>query len=220
MAGEKSGLLREFCAENLERVPEALAAGARRVELCDNLAVGGTTPSLGVIRAATELCHASGASVMCMIRPRGGGFEYSPLEAQIMTCDLRLAAEAGVDGAVFGCVRGDRLDAALMGELAGMAHEAGLAVTMHMAFDELDAAAQRDAIEELASLGVERVLTHGGPAGEPIEKTLPHLKEIVAWAEGRIIVLPGGGVTYKNAEFVAGELGVSEVHGTRIVPLV
>lgn len=219
MAGEKGGLLREFCAENLERVPEALDAGAGRIELCDNLAVGGTTPSLGVVRAAVDLCHAGGALVMCMIRPRGGGFEYSPLEAQIMACDLQLAAEAGVDGAVFGCIRDGRLDGDLMGKLVGQAHDAGLAVTMHMAFDELGAAAQRDAIEEFVVLGVERVLTHGGPAGEPIERTLPHLREIASWADGRIIVLPGGGVTYKNAELVAGELGVSEVHGTRIVPL-
>ena len=99
------------------------------------------------------------------------------------------------------------------------AHAAGLEVTMHMAFDELDAVAQRVAIEELAALGVERVLTHGGSAGVPIEKTLPHLKEIVSWANGRLSVLPGGGVTRKNAELVAGELGVSEVHGTRVVPL-
>ena len=80
MAGEKGVVLREFCAENLERVPSALDAGAGRIELCDNLAVGGTTPSLGVIEAAVDLCHARGARVMCMIRPRGGGFEYSPAE--------------------------------------------------------------------------------------------------------------------------------------------
>ena len=219
MAGEKYELLREFCAENVELVPSALAAGARRIELCDNLAVGGTTPSLGVIEAAVELCHAQGASVMCMIRPRGGNFEYSAAEAQIMASDLRHAAEAGVDGAVFGCLRDGGLDRPLMGRLVEQAHAAGLEVTMHMAFDELDAVAQRVAIEELAALGVERVLTHGGPAGVPIEKTLPHLKEIVSWANGRLTVLPGGGVTYKNAELVAGELGVSEVHGTRVVPL-
>lgn len=68
MAGKKGVVLREFCAENLERVPSALDAGAGRIELCDNLAVGGTTPSLGVIEAAVDLCHARGARVMCMIR--------------------------------------------------------------------------------------------------------------------------------------------------------
>lgn len=219
MAGKKGVVLREFCAENLERVPSALDAGAGRIELCDNLAVGGTTPSLGVIEAAVDLCHARGARVMCMIRPRGGGFEYSPAEAEIMARDLSCAAEAGVDGAVFGCLRDGGLDRPLMGRLVEQAHAAGLEVTMHMAFDELDAVAQRVAIEELAALGVERVLTHGGSAGVPIEKTLPHLKEIVSWANGRLTVLPGGGVTYKNAELVAGELGVSEVHGTRVVPL-
>ena len=136
-----------------------------------------------------------------------------------MARDLSCAAEAGVDGAVFGCLRDGGLDRPLMGRLVEQAHAAGLEVTMHMAFDELDAVAQRVAIEELAALGVERLLTHGGSAGVPIEKTLPHLKEIVSWANGRLTVLPGGGVTHKNAELVAGELGVSEVHGTRVVPL-
>lgn len=219
MAGERDGLLREFCAENVERVPAALAAGARRIELCDNLAVGGTTPSAGVIRAAVEVCHEAGASVMCMVRPRGGGFEYSEPEAEIMAYDLRLAAEMGVDGAVFGCVRDGRLDMPLMRRLVGQAHDAGLAVTMHMAFDGLGLHAQREAIEELAGLGVERLLTHGGPAGMPIEEALPHLAEVVSWADGRIIVLPGGGVTWENAARVADALGVGEVHGTRIVRL-
>ena len=83
-----SRLVKEFCAENVERVPEAIAAGAGRIELCDNLAVGGTTPSHGVIRAAVELARPAGIPVMCMIRPRGGSFEYSGAEARIMVDDL------------------------------------------------------------------------------------------------------------------------------------
>ena len=66
----------EFCAENFERVPAAIDAGARRIELCDNLAVGGTTPSAGVISATTNYVHEHDARVMCMIRPRGGDFHY------------------------------------------------------------------------------------------------------------------------------------------------
>lgn len=72
MTGEKPVLLREFCAENMTCVPASVAAGARRIELCDNLAVGGTTPSAGVIAAAVGFCRPRGVGVMCMVRPRGG----------------------------------------------------------------------------------------------------------------------------------------------------
>ena len=71
-------LTREFCAENMELVPAAVAAGAARIELCDNLAVGGTTPSYGVIRAAVAFARDHGVDVMCMVRPRGGSFEHTP----------------------------------------------------------------------------------------------------------------------------------------------
>lgn len=103
MTGEKPVLLREFCAENMTCVPASVAAGARRIELCDNLAVGGTTPSAGVIAAAVGFCRPRGVGVMCMVRPRGGDFEYTPEEASIMRADLALAKRAGVTGVVFGC---------------------------------------------------------------------------------------------------------------------
>lgn len=64
-------LLREFCAENMEWVPKAIAAGAGRIELCDNLAVGGTTPSYGVIRAAVACAAEVDVAVHAMVRPRG-----------------------------------------------------------------------------------------------------------------------------------------------------
>ena len=216
-------LIREFCAENVELVPAALAAGAARIELCDNLAVGGTTPSHGVIRAAVALAHEAGAKVMCMVRPRGGDFTYSPAEADIMRDDLLVAKELGVDGVVFGCLRAGRIDRALTSELVRLAHEGShdapdvVAVTFHMAFDALDAAVQLTELDWLAEQGVERVLTHGGAAGTPIEDCLPRLRELVGRAAGRITVLPGGGITWENAELVAAELGVGEVHGTKIV---
>lgn len=212
-------LLREFCAENLTCVEAALAAGAQRVELCDNLAVGGTTPSHGVIRAAVELCHARGAAVMCMVRPRGGDFEYAPWEARVMEDDLRHAARLGVDGVVFGCLREGRLDRELTSCLVTAAKDAGLAVTFHMAFDALPASERPDTIDYLAGIGVERILTHGGPAGTPIEENLDALLGYIRRAAGRIAILPGGGITHKNAQAVALALGVSEVHGTRIVDL-
>lgn len=214
-----SELIREFCAENVERVPEAIAAGAGRIELCDNLAVGGTTPSHGVIRAAVEVARPDGIPVMCMIRPRGGSFEYSEAEGRIMVDDLWHAAELGVDGVVFGCLRGGEVDRELTGQLAGLAKEAGLMVTFHMAFDELAADAQPAALDLLASLGVDRVLTHGGAAGTPIAGNLERLRRLADHVAGCLGILPGGGVTWENAEEVADAVGVREVHGTRIVKL-
>lgn len=214
-----SRLIREFCAENVERVPEAIAAGAGRIELCDNLAVGGTTPSHGVIRAAVEAARPAGVPVMCMIRPRGGSFEYSGAEARIMVNDLRHAAELGADGVVFGCLRGGGVDRELTGQLAGLAKEAGLMVTFHMAFDDIAADAQLVALDLLAELGVDRVLTHGGAAGTPIARNLERLRRLADHVAGRLGILPGGGVTWENAEEVANAVGVREVHGTRIVRL-
>lgn len=218
-------LIREFCAENVEHVAAAFEAGAARVELCDNLAVGGTTPSYGVIRAAVALAREHKTDVMCMVRPRGGTFEYTPEEAAIMRDDLLMAKSLGVTGVVFGCLRGTSLDRELTSELVRLAHEPtaeapdGVAVTFHMAFDALDPAEQLPAIDWLAEQGVERILTHGGAAGTPIAGNLARLHAYIERAAGRLTILPGGGITWENAESVAAELGVSEVHGTKIVKL-
>lgn len=208
-------LTREFCAENMELVPAAVAAGAARVELCDNLSVGGTTPSYGVIRAAVALAGERGVGVMCMIRPRGGDFEYTPDEAVMMRDDLAMAKRLGVTGVVFGCLRDGHLDRALTSELVELAD--GVDVTFHMAFDALPADEQLGAIDWLAGQGVSRILTHGGPAGTPIEDNLGRLRAYVDRAAGRVTILPGGGITWENAERIASELGVCEVHGTKIV---
>lgn len=210
-------LTREFCAENMELVPAAVAAGAARVELCDNLSVGGTTPSYGVIRAAVALAGERGVGVMCMIRPRGGDFEYTPDEAAMMRDDLAMAKRLGVTGVVFGCLRDGHLDRALTSELVELAD--GVDVTFHMAFDALPADEQLGAIDWLAGQGVSRILTHGGPAGTPIEDNLGRLRAYVDRAAGRVTILPGGGITWENAERIASELGACEVHGTKIVRL-
>lgn len=218
-------LTREFCAENMELVPAAVKAGAGRVELCDNLAVGGTSPSYGVIRAAVAHANETGTAVMCMVRPRGGSFEYTPAEAAMMRDDLLMAKGLGVTGVVFGCLRDGHLDRELTSELVRLAHEDApdapghVDVTFHMAFDALPASEQLEAIDWLAEQGVERILTHGGAAGTPIAENLDRLRAYVERASGRITILPGGGITWENAEEVARDLGVSEVHGTKIVRL-
>ncbi len=88
-----------------------------------------------------------------------------------------------------------------------------------MAFDAIPVARQFKAIDWLAEHGVQRILTHGGAAGTPIEDNFDHLKELIAYAGERLTILPGGGISFENAQHVADTLSVKEVHGTRIVDL-
>ena len=202
-------MIYEFCAENFERVPAAIVGGAGRIELCDNLAVGGTTPSIGTIQMVTDYCHDHQTRVFCMIRPRGGSFCYSDAELDVMDLDLCAACGLGVDGVVFGCVA-NRGGSNIVDERA---------LTFHMAFDALESEAQLDAIDMLSDCGVTRILTHGGAAGTPIEDNLDHLSKLIEYAGDRLKILPGGGITTVNRDAVAAALGVEELHGTGIVPL-
>ena len=215
------GLLREFCAENMEHVPAAIEAGAGRIELCDNLAVGGTSPSTGVIRAACAYGRSHGADVMVMVRPRGGDFAYSAAELAMMCDDIDVALEAGATGVVFGCASEGHLDTAATQVLLARVHEvrADVQVTFHMAFDTIRADEQLAVIDWLAERGVTRILTHGGGEGTSIADNVARLRTYVARAAGRIGILPGAGITWETAEDVAAAVGVSEVHGTRIVRL-
>ena len=258
--GTAPDLLREFCAENLTHLEAALAAGARRVELCDNLAQGGTTPSAGVIAQAVRIVRTHpGATVRVIIRPRGGDFVYDDAELAAMDGDAREAVRLGADGIVTGCLTpkdpfaylrsrtasiaahglpGDdepapytggfdidevacgRIVAAAREQAASVGREVGL--TFHMAFDALPLAAQSAAVDRIAALGFDRILTHGGPAGTPVADNLSRLTALVSRAKRSrdpIVILPGGGITYENAAGVSGALGVREVHGTRIVDL-
>lgn len=211
-------MIKEFCAENYTNIPKAITAGATRIELCDNLAVGGTTPSLGVLEETLAYASEKKIPVMTMIRPRSGDFVYNDTEIKIMENDLIHAKNTGTDGVVFGCLTPENeVDEEVLEILLG--NSGGLQTTFHMAFDELPIAEQFKTIDWFASLGIDRILTHGGPLNEPIENHLDHLKKLVDYAADRIIILPGGGITAKNAKTIAETLGVKEVHGTRVVEI-
>lgn len=211
-------MIKEFCAENYTSIPLAISKGANRIELCDNLAVGGTTPSTGVIEEVLSYAGEKEIPVMTIIRPRGGNFVYNDIELKIMHTDLIEAKKLGTDGIVLGCLTpSDWIDEEAMELLLETAE--GLQTTFHMAFDSIPKDRQFEAIDWLAEHGVDRILTHGGDASAPIEAHFDHLKQLIAHANGRLIILPGGKVNYKNAESVANTLGVTEVHGTKIVPL-
>ena len=209
-------MIYEFCAENVTMLEKAMEAGARRIELCDNLAVGGTTPSYGVTKAAVELAANYDTTIMTMIRPRGGDFVYNDLEIAIMLDDIRLTAQAGSQGVVFGALTADKkLDKANLEKL--IAASKGMEIVFHMAFDELGDEDQLEAIDWLSQAGVTRILTRAGVSGDSLEKRFNHYHRILEHASGKIEILPGGGIDLDNRQIFIDQLGVTQLHGTKVV---
>ena len=209
-------MIYEFCAENVTLLEKAMQAGARRIELCDNLAVGGTTPSYGVTKAAVELAANYDTTIMTMIRPRGGDFVYNDLEIAIMLEDIRLTAQAGSQGVVFGALTADKkLDKPNLEKL--IAASKGMEIVFHMAFDELSDDDQLEAIDWLSQAGVTRILTRAGVSGDSLEKRFAHYHRILEHAKGKIEILPGGGIELDNRQTFIDQLGVTQLHGTKVV---
>ena len=209
-------MIYEFCAENVTLLEKAMQAGARRIELCDNLVVGGTTPSYGVTKAAVELAANYDTTIMTMIRPRGGDFVYTDLEIAIMLDDIRLTAQAGSQGVVFGALTADKkLDKTNLEKL--IAASKGMEVVFHMAFDELSDEDQLEAIDWLSQAGVTRILTRAGVSGDSLEKRFAHYHRILEHAAGKIEILPGGGIDLDNRQTFIDQLGVTQLHGTKVV---
>ena len=209
-------MIYEFCAENVTLLEKAMQAGARRIELCDNLAVGGTTPSYGVTKAAVELAANYDTTIMTMIRPRGGDFVYQDLEIAIMLEDIRLTAQAGSQGVVFGALTADKkLDKANLEKL--IAASKGMEIVFHMAFDELSEEDQLEAIDWLSQAGVTRILTRAGVSGDSLDKRFAHYHRILEHAKGKIEILPGGGIDLDNRQTFIDRLGVTQLHGTKVV---
>lgn len=209
-------MIYEFCAENVTLLEKAMQAGARRIELCDNLAVGGTTPSYGVTKAAVELVANYDTTIMTMIRPRGGDFVYNDLEIAIMLEDIRLTAQAGSQGVVFGALTADKkLDKPNLEKL--IAASKGMEIVFHMAFDELSDEDQSEAIDWLSQAGVTRILTRAGVSGDSLEKRFVHYHRILEYAKGKIEILPGGGIDLDNRQTFIDQLGVTQLHGTKAV---
>ena len=199
-----TGLISEICIDSVEGAIAAEQAGANRVELCANLLEGGTTPSLGLMEttiARTKL------PVQVMIRPRGGDFLYSDIEVEMMLRDIAAAKSARAGGVVFGCLTADgRIDAKLTEKLIAAARP--LSITFHRAFD-----VSRDPLESLQTLiglGIDRLLTSGQ---EPsVLEGAPLIKRLIELAAGRLIVMPGGGITPRNVARIIRETGVNEIH--------
>jgi copper homeostasis protein len=202
-------VLVEACVDSVASALAAERGGAGRLELCDNLFDGGTTPSAGMISAVKA---ATRIPVFVIVRPRGGGFVYTHDEMGVMRLDIEAARMLGADGVVIGVLTRDaRVDTEQLRTLVAAA--GGLPVTFHRAFD---LTRDRDqALETLMHAGVKRVLTSGGApsALEGIEA----IGALVGRAAGQIQVMAGGGVREETVQEIVHRSGVSEVHvrGTR-----
>jgi copper homeostasis protein len=197
-------VLVEACVESLEESLVAERAGANRLELCDNLAVGGTTPSpqlIDAVRGAVKI------PVMVMIRPRGGSFVHTAQELDQMRRDLDMALAHDVDGVVLGILDDDNaVDVERVAEFVRLAR--GTPVTFHKAFDVISD--RRAGLDALIDAGVTRLLTSGG-APTALEGAR-ELAKLVVQAEGRIEIMAGGKVRGSNVGEIVRRAGLREVH--------
>lgn len=210
-------MLKEACVENFTNIPGVIERGAKRIELCDNLAVGGTTPSSGVIKIATEYCSDKDVSIIVILRPRGGDFVYSIMEKAIMMQDLEEIIASHANGIAVGALTvANELDKPFLEEIAKLAIANGTELAFHMAFDHIPEDKQRDALLWLGEIGFTRILTHGGPAENTIFDNAAHIAEL-AEISPDMTIMPGGGITKDNLADLEKVLAFTEVHGTRIV---
>lgn len=197
-------MILEIVVYNVASALKAQEGGADRIELCDNPAEGGTTPSYGTIEVVRQ--HVS-IDVYVMLRPRGGDFFYNSYEFHSMKRDLIQCQRLSVDGVVFGILNPDgTIDKKRCRELVDKARP--LKVTCHRAFDMT-----RDpfeALEDCIEVGFDRILTSGRQAqalhGAPL------IAELVDRAKGRIAIMPGSGVNEQTVEEIVRVSGASEIH--------
>lgn len=196
----------EIASNSVASALAAQAGGADRIELFDNLAEGGTTPSHGSIAVARERLR---IPLFVLIRARPGDFRYDALETEIMLRDIAQCRTLGCDGVVIGALDPDGgIDVALCRELVQAAGP--MQVTFHRAFDAARALPQ--ALEQVIALGCQRVLSSGGQG--TAEAGADTLTTLVAQADGRISVMAGAGISAGNIAAIAARSGCHELHAS------
>lgn len=199
----------EACTGTYLEAIKAAELGADRIELCDNLVEGGTTPSYGTIKKAMEDIN---IPINVIIRPRGGNFIFTKEEKEIMYTDIKMCRELNVNAVVIGSLTKDNeIDKEFVKNVKDISGD--LKITFHMAFDEIEN--KKEAIDILVDLGVDRILTKGGE-GSALDN-LDTLNELIKYADGRIILIPGAGIDLSNRDIVKEKTNASEIHGTKIV---
>jgi copper homeostasis protein len=194
----------EICADSVSGALAAQRGGAHRVELCQGLIEGGTTPSVASIKIARRDLT---IPLHVLLRPRGGDFLYTDAEMETICEDLAVAKDLGANGVVMGFLTasGD-IDRDRTAEMLKLARP--MSVTFHRAFDMCREPAA--ALQELLSLGVNRLLTSGQES--TCLDGIGLIAQLQKLAAGRIIVMPGGGINPANAARIVAATGVSEIH--------
>lgn len=202
-------MIKEVCVESFSEALAAEKRGADRIELCDNLYLGGTTPSYGTIKMAMEKLTIPAFPI---IRPRGGNFHYSKEEIEIMKEDIKVCKSLGAKGVVLGVLTADnKVDFETLKELVDLASP--MEVTFHKAVDELENPVE--VIDRFVEIGVKRILSSGTKETALEGKDI--LNAMIKKADNRIIILIAGKVTSDNFEEVAAAISSTEYHGKKII---
>ena len=200
----QSPRLVEISVDSLAKSLAAERGGAHRIELCSELAHGGLTPVPELLHSVRELVR---LPIFAMIRPRGGDFVYSDREYAEMQREIETARRLGADGLVLGILQRDgRVDVRRTRQLVELARP--LPVTFHRAIDV--AAEIYEALADVMQTGAVRVLTSGGAPRAP--EGAACLATLVKAASGRIVIMPGSGITSSNASQIAKSTGAREFH--------
>ena len=202
-------MIKEVCVESFSEALAAEKRGADRIELCDNLYLGGTTPSYGTIKMAMEKLTIPAFPI---IRPRGGNFHYSKEEIEIMKEDIKVCKSLGAKGVVLGVLTTDnKVDFETLKELVDLASP--MEVTFHKAVDELENPVE--VIDRFVEIGVKRILSSGTKETALEGKDI--LNAMIKKADNRIIIMIAGKVTSDNFEEVAAAIPSTEYHGKKII---
>lgn len=202
-------IVKEVCVESFSEARNAVMAGATRIELCENLAVGGTTPSFGTIKKCQEKLA---VPVMVMIRPRGGDFNYSADEFQVMLEDIRCCRELGVEGVVLGLLDDSlEIDQERTRQLVQMARP--MTVTFHKAIDLVKNMLEATLL--LKAIGVDRILSSGGK--ETALEGAGTLNQMIELGAPVLKIVVAGKVTHENFQEVQQKIHTHEFHGRRLV---
>lgn len=195
----------EICANNYQSAINAQKAGAHRIELCEDLNVGGITPNMQLVKKVLDELN---IPVFVLIRPRSGDFVYSEGEFLQMKEDIGRFKSLGISGIVAGILKKDNtIDIERTKELITLSRP--LPFTFHRAFDEVTN--PLEALEQVIDLGAARILTSG--QHDKAVNGLPLLKQLKEKANGRITIIPGSGVNPQNV-IMFKEAGFAEIHAS------
>ncbi|WP_293960908.1 copper homeostasis protein CutC [uncultured Fusobacterium sp.] len=202
-------MIKEACVESLVDAIEAEKRGADRIELCDNLSQGGTTPSYGTIKVALSTLK---IPVFPIIRPRGGDFYYTPAEIEVIKEDIKICKSLGAKGVVLGILTADKkIDFKTLAEFMELAKP--MEVTFHKAIDELEDPTL--VIDDLINLGVKRILSSGTKPTALEGKDM--LNKMIEKAGDRLTIVVAGKVTKEILPEVSSLIPAKEYHGKVIV---